>query len=108
MSTPIELQIDKVVTPNQTPSGLRTGEVWCTHSGVLDIGGIKLRCHILSNGMRIFDAKDIEKFFGKELVVQSGNTKQMDDYEFNLHRHWKDEPKEDSDDYGGAIKHFQD
>lgn len=32
--------------------------------------------------------------------------KQMDDYEFNLHKHWKDEPRQD--DYDGTIKHFQD
>jgi len=38
----------------------------------------------------------------------STTSKAMDDYEFNMKRHWRDEPKTDDDDYGGTIKHFQD
>lgn len=70
---PIESAIDKVVTENPKPTNLKTGEVYPTHSGVLEIEGIKLRCHILSNGMRIFDAEDIETFFGKELMDEINN-----------------------------------
>ena len=35
-------------------------------------------------------------------------SKEMEDYEFNMHRRWKDEPKTDDDDDGGIIKHFRD
>lgn len=38
----------------------------------------------------------------------SQQSKAIDDYEFNMHKHWKDEPKSDNDDYSGTIKHFQD
>jgi hypothetical protein len=38
-------------------------------------------------------------------------SQQMDDYEFNLHRHWKEDiriPVNRDSDYEGTIKHFQD
>ena len=55
-------------------------------------------------------AKKILKLVVKADVSGSISTpsKAMDDYEFNMHRHWKDEPKTDDDDYGGTIKHFRD
>lgn len=34
-----------------------------THSGILDVGGIKLRVFQLSDGKRIVDAEDIERLF---------------------------------------------
>lgn len=30
--------------------------------GVINIGGFKLRTHVLDNGQRVFEAKDFEKF----------------------------------------------
>lgn len=30
-----------------------------------------------------------------------------DDYDTNMHSHWKDEPKDKDDGHGGTIKHFQ-
>lgn len=38
--------------------------LWATHSGVLKIGDFEIRCHILSDGTRIFDAEDLEKYYG--------------------------------------------
>ena len=37
-----------------------------------------------------------------------GSSKQMDDYEFNMHMGWKDEPRVDNVEYGGTIRHFRD
>lgn len=60
---PINKLIDSVVTKNQKPENLEDGQLWATHSGVLKIGEIELHCHVLSNGVRIFEAEDIEKLF---------------------------------------------
>ena len=62
--TPSEKLVDSVCTPNEKPANLTEGALWATHSGVLKFGEIELRCHILSNGTRIFDKDDIEKLFG--------------------------------------------
>lgn len=64
MSLPVEKLINGVVTPNKKPDNIQEGQLWATHSGVLKIGECELKCHILNNGMRIFDADDIEKYFG--------------------------------------------
>lgn len=64
MTMPILSMIDKIVTPNDKPKDLKEGDLWATHSGVLKIGECELKCHILSNGERVFDAEDVEKFFG--------------------------------------------
>jgi len=63
MSILINNQIDKLVRPNEKPGDLKEGDVWATHSGVMQIGDKKIRCHILSDGKRIFDADDIDNFF---------------------------------------------
>jgi len=36
---------------------------YATHEGVLQIGNASLRCFQLSDGRRVFDLDDIEKFF---------------------------------------------
>lgn len=33
------------------------------HTAELTLGGCRLRCHVLDNGMRVFDAGDVEAFF---------------------------------------------
>jgi hypothetical protein len=63
------LAIDNVVTPNEKPKNLKEGALWATHSGVLKIGDIELKCHILNNGERVFDADDVEKHFGELLKM---------------------------------------
>lgn len=60
---PINAAIDKAVSPNEKPEGIKDGSLWATHSGVLQIGDFYLKVHILSNGMRIIDTEDLEKFF---------------------------------------------
>lgn len=34
-----------------------------THTGVLELAGHRLRCHVLNSGQRVFDAEDVEAFF---------------------------------------------
>ena len=60
----VDKMIDSVVTENEKPENLKENSIWATHSGVLKIGEMELRCHVLSNGMRIFDTEDIDKYFG--------------------------------------------
>ena len=36
---------------------------WATHSGVLRVGDLELRCYQLSDGRRILNAEDVEAFF---------------------------------------------
>lgn len=38
-----------------------------THTGVLEITGIKMKCYRLSNGKTIIDSEDVNKLFGGEL-----------------------------------------
>lgn len=44
-----------------------------------------------------------------QYVVTDGTpSKQMEDYEFNTHRHWKGDDNDQNNDDGGTIKHFKD
>jgi hypothetical protein len=42
------------------------GLPYATHEGVLKLGSIELKCYQLSNGQRVIDAADAERFFGME------------------------------------------
>lgn len=66
MPTPIDLMLDAV---EWTPiAGTRPpdadGLPVATHSGVLRVGDIDLRCYQLADGRRLFDADDIRRVFG--------------------------------------------
>jgi hypothetical protein len=37
---------------------------FATHEGVLNVLGKSIRCYRLSNGMTVFSAEDLEKFWG--------------------------------------------
>lgn len=60
--TPIESIMDRLewkpVVHEVEPKGL-----YATHEGVLEIAGSKFRCYQLSDGNRVIDADDVEKFF---------------------------------------------
>lgn len=64
---PAESLVDKMATepcePPENPSGLP----YPVRRGVLEIGGHKLRCYVLNDGRRIFNAQDIEDLFGVQL-----------------------------------------
>lgn len=71
---PAELMVIGAVRCNQCGAAFGACECWlsltddpiptATHSGVLKIGEAELRCHVLSNGLRIFDGDDLARFFG--------------------------------------------
>ncbi len=51
------------------PTGLTEADVVdgvpvATHQGVFKLGDIEMRCYRLSDGMAVFDADDVHKFFG--------------------------------------------
>lgn len=58
----------------------------------------------IENKWHIFHRSDVIQNIFTQQPIQD---KQMDDYEFNLFRHWKNDDNQ-KDDYGSTIKHFQD
>jgi len=56
---PIENLIDSVCYRLEEPNG----DV--THTGILKIAGINLRCYILKNGTRLIDKEDLDKFMAE-------------------------------------------
>ena len=54
---PVEWPTDTVHEP---------GLPYVTHSGVLRIGSIELRCHQLNDGRRMIDADDFIRLFAEE------------------------------------------
>lgn len=66
MKSPIEQAMDRVEwTPFERTEQPEPGSLFATHEGVMNFGaGIVLRCYQLSNGQMVFDAEDVEKFFG--------------------------------------------
>ena len=75
MTTPIEKLLDEVEW-RPCDSRARTdadGDIAvATHEGYLHFGEAKLRVFQLSNGMRVIDADDLERFFG---VTDDANPK---------------------------------
>lgn len=65
MSAPIERLLDTVEWQKLPPPRADNGLPFATHEGVLEFGEARLRCYQLSTGVRVFDADDIEAFFGE-------------------------------------------
>jgi hypothetical protein len=61
--TPIETMLETVEWTAGPETEHGDGDLWATHSGVLDIAGISLRCYRLNNGQAVFNADDFKKFF---------------------------------------------
>lgn len=62
--TLIDLMLDKINWIQYEDEERHNSELpYATHSGVLKIGDIELKCYRLNNGMAVFDADDIENFF---------------------------------------------
>lgn len=59
----IDLLLDQVdwqlVQNDETPEGL-----YATHQGVLKIGDLEFRVYVLSDGNRVIDAEDMNKYLG--------------------------------------------
>jgi hypothetical protein len=63
---PIERMLDAVEW--RPIPGAGGTDLHATHEGVLALADIELRCYVLSDGTRVFDADDIERFFGGDRV----------------------------------------
>ena len=74
MKKPIEILFDQVAWEVLPPS-LMKDQLHATHSGVLEIGEIKIPCFQLSDGQRVIEEAALEKLFPgwKELFKQTGN-----------------------------------
>ena len=46
------------------PEPETTDGLYATHVGYLDFGAGKLRCYVLNDERRVFDADDVAAFFG--------------------------------------------
>lgn len=64
MPTPIDAMLSTIEwqATNATPPA--DGSLFATHEGTLDIGGFVFRCYQLNDGRRVFNAEDIDRFFG--------------------------------------------
>ena len=63
MTSPVDRLMDSL---EWTPTGATPGQdglPYATHTGVLMLGEMALRCYQLSNGQRVLDAKDLAKMF---------------------------------------------
>jgi len=71
LSSPVDTLLDEVeweaVSLPPAPYGPLP---YVTHKGELHLGDLSLRCFILSDGQRIFDADDIEHLFGLRRKVK--------------------------------------
>ena len=66
--TPIEKMMDAVEwKPLPWQENKSDDSPFATHEGNLEIGGVRLRCYQLSNGLRVFDCGDVDKFFEANL-----------------------------------------
>lgn len=63
---PVEMMLDRL-TWVAMPTTPEVHDIpYATHSAELEMAGKRLRCYQLSNGMRIFDAEDVEAFFAPD------------------------------------------
>lgn len=73
MSAPILKLLDTVDwKPTESPEQIQEGELYATHTGVLNIGGVELQCATLNNGTRIFYGKVFDELLNglKEMEAQ--------------------------------------
>jgi hypothetical protein len=69
MKSPIETMLDGVQwMAREDQPGATDGTPYATHEGVLEILGHKLRCYRLNTGQTVFNADDVNAFFGAQLA----------------------------------------
>jgi len=65
MSSPIDRLLDTVEW-RELPLPTGETELYATHEGELAFSDdVRLRCYVLSDGTRVFDAGDVERLFGE-------------------------------------------
>lgn len=62
MKAPIEILLERLDW-KRLPAPEGTDGLYATHEGVLEIGELHLRCYMLNDGQRVFDADDIHRAF---------------------------------------------
>lgn len=72
MSAPIDKLLDAVAWEMipRVAAAQNSGLPFATHSGVLEIAGLKLLVYVLNTGERVFDAKSVAEMLGVEIVVK--------------------------------------
>lgn len=72
MATPIEMMLDgatwRAVSVPPPPHPDSTVP-YVTHEGVFELAGHSMRAYQLSDGSRILDGEDLERFFGNLIEV---------------------------------------
>jgi hypothetical protein len=64
MSKPIDLMFDGVAWAKLPVSGKNTDDLpHATHEGILRVGDIDIHVYQLSDGRRVIDAAEVERFF---------------------------------------------
>ena len=65
MKRPVDVLLDGVVWKQVSGEVVDQddGIPYATHEGVLEVGGLSLRCYRLSDGRAVFNADDLEVFF---------------------------------------------
>mgnify|MGYP006921463783 CR=1 FL=1 len=77
---PIDMMLDGIIwvaaeqEPGQNGDN-SDGIPYATHSGVLEIAGMKLRCYRLNTGQAVIDGGDLEAFFQDMSDDASGTRK---------------------------------
>lgn len=67
---PIDALLDTVEwDAHPAPADLEPGTLYATHSGTLDLGGVLLRVHTLSNGQRVIDERSILELLTADTIL---------------------------------------
>jgi hypothetical protein len=61
--TPIDKMMDAIEWSETSAQPGTDGIPYATHSGVLEVAGLRLRCYRLNDGRAIFDADDFKAAF---------------------------------------------
>lgn len=66
MDKPIEVMLDSIEWRERPkPASVKDGDLYATHEGTLTMFGKELKCYTLNNGMRVFEAESLERFFSE-------------------------------------------
>jgi hypothetical protein len=78
MPSPINALIDACVHPvTVSPADRDSGIPYVTHTGILELGEVKLTVHVLNTGQRVMDKATAERFLGcrvEEILAERERT----------------------------------
>lgn len=67
VKTPIDIALESVDWKESGLAPTEDGTPYATHEGVFKVMGLSLRCYRLNDGRAIFNAEDMENWFGELL-----------------------------------------